>query len=82
VADGTLAGKVKELIALGIAVAVHCEVCIAFHMHDALKVGASRQEVLETVGVAVLIGGKPSVMYGAKALVALDQFQVTATAKP
>jgi AhpD family alkylhydroperoxidase len=75
VADGALTGKVKELIALAIAVAVRCEGCIAFHTHDALKAGASWQEILEAIGVAVLMGGGPSVMYGAEALAALDQFQ-------
>ncbi|HXG08487.1 MAG TPA: carboxymuconolactone decarboxylase family protein [Gemmataceae bacterium] len=78
VADGALTGKVKE----SIAVAVRCEGCIAFHMHDTLKAAASRQEVLEAIGVAVLMGGGPSVRYGAEALAALDQFQGTAAAKP
>jgi AhpD family alkylhydroperoxidase len=82
VADGALTAKVKELIALAIAVAVRCEGCIAFHTHDAVKAGASRQEVLEAIGVAVLMGGGPSVMSGAEALAALDQFQAAAAAKP
>jgi AhpD family alkylhydroperoxidase len=75
VAGGALTPKVKELIALAIAVAVRCEGCVAFHTHDALKAGASRQEVVEAIGVAVLMGGGPSVIYGAEALEALDQFQ-------
>jgi AhpD family alkylhydroperoxidase len=74
-ADGALPKATKELIALAIGIAVHCEGCIAFHVHDALAAGASPEEIEETVGVAVLMGGGPSVMYGADALAALGQFQ-------
>jgi AhpD family alkylhydroperoxidase len=75
VASGALDSKTKELIALSIGIAVHCNGCIAFHVHDALKAGASRQEVLETIGVAILMGGGPSMVYGCEALEALDQFE-------
>jgi AhpD family alkylhydroperoxidase len=72
--NGALSGKTKELIALGIAITVRCEGCISFHVHDALKAGASEPEIMETIGVAVLMGGGPSVMYGCDALQALHQF--------
>ncbi|MFP4149413.1 MAG: carboxymuconolactone decarboxylase family protein [Nitriliruptoraceae bacterium] len=74
-ADGELDAKAKELIALGIAIAVHCDGCISFHVHDALKAGASRAAIVETIGVAILMGGGPSVMYGVEALEALGQFE-------
>lgn len=71
---GALTSKTKELIALGIAITVRCEGCIAFHVHDALKAGATAPEIRETIGVAVLMGGGPSVMYGCDAIEALEQF--------
>jgi AhpD family alkylhydroperoxidase len=71
---GVLSAKVKELIALGIAVTVRCDGCIAFHVHDAVEAGASKEEITETIGVAVLMGGGPSVMYGCEALEAFEQF--------
>ncbi len=74
-AEGALSTKVKELIALGIAITVRCNGCIAYHVRDALSTGATRREVVETIGVAVLMGGGPSVVYGAEALQALDQFE-------
>lgn len=77
--EGKLTVKVKELIALAIAIAARCDGCIAFHTHDALKSGASREEIVETIGVAVLMGGGPSAMYGAEALAAVDQFQAAGT---
>jgi len=73
-ADGALGKKTKELIALGIAITVRCDGCIAYHVHDAIDAGASREEIIETIGVAVLMGGGPSVVYGTEALEALEQF--------
>ena len=75
VKPGALDGKTKELIALGIAITVRCDGCIAYHVHDALQAGASRREVAETIGVAVMMGGGPSVVYGAEAHAALEQFE-------
>ena len=66
--------KTKELLALGIAVATRCDPCIAFHAEAAVKHGATREEILETVGIAIYMGAGPSVMYAAKALEAFDQF--------
>ncbi len=76
IADGALSTKNKELIALGIAIAVHCDGCIAFHIHDALKAGANHEEIIETIGVSVMMGGGPSLIYGCEALAALRQFVV------
>lgn len=75
ITDGALSAKVKELIALGIAITVRCDGCIAYHVHDALQAGATREEITETIGVAVLMGGGPSTVYGAEALQALNQFE-------
>ena len=75
VTDGVLAPRIKELMALAIAIALHCEGCIAFHVHDALAAGASREEITETIGVALMMGGGPAAVYGSEALDALDQFE-------
>ena len=72
--DGALPGKIKELMALAISVAVGCDGCIAYHTHDAVKAGATRPELIEAVGVGVLMGGGPGSMYAAHALDAIDQF--------
>lgn len=75
VEDGAISRSTKELIALAIGITSHCDGCIAFHVHDALKAGATRAEIIETVGVAILMGGGPAAVYGADALVALEQFE-------
>jgi AhpD family alkylhydroperoxidase len=71
---GAIDGKTKELIALGIAVAVRCDDCVGFHVKAALERGASRQEVTEVLGMAIYMGAGPSVMYASHALEAFAQF--------
>lgn len=71
--DSALTMKQKELIALGIAVAVRCEGCIETHVNNLINLGATKQEVAEAVSVAILMGGGPSTVYGGKALEAFDQ---------
>jgi len=73
--------RTKELIALAIAVSTRCDGCVAFHAEAALKQGASRAEVLETMGMAIYMGAGPSVMYAAQALEAFDQFASQDAAK-
>ena len=71
---GVLDVKTKELIALAISVAVRCDDCIAFHAKAAVERGATREEILETLGMAIYMGAGPSVMYASHALGAATQF--------
>lgn len=66
--------KTKELIALGIGVAMRCDDCIGFHVKAAVDQGATREEILETLGMVIYMGAGPSVMYAAHAIEAFDQF--------
>jgi AhpD family alkylhydroperoxidase len=74
--DGALSAKVKELIALAIGITVRCDGCIAFHVHDAINAGASHEEIVDVIGVAIMMGGGPAVVYGSQALEALKQFEL------
>jgi AhpD family alkylhydroperoxidase len=71
--DGALSHKEKELIALAISVAIRCEGCIVFHTRACVRLGVSRAELLEMLGVAVEMGGGPSAIYGAQALACYDE---------
>ena len=73
-AKGALDTKTKELMALAIGIAVHCDGCVAYHMKMAHQHGATRAEVLETIGLAIYMGGGPASVYGADALRAYEQF--------
>lgn len=72
-APGALDPRTKELIALAVGIAVQCDGCIGFHVKAAMRHGASRAELAETVAMCVYMGGGPALMYGAKALDAYDQ---------
>jgi AhpD family alkylhydroperoxidase len=72
---GALSVKQKELIALGIGIGARCDGCIAFHTYEALAAGATREEIVETIAVGIMMGGGPSLMYSAHAMDALEQFE-------
>lgn len=69
-AAGALDAKTKELIALALGVAAHCDACIGFHVQALVRLGASRQEIDEALAVATYMGGGPSLMYAANAIAA------------
>ncbi len=72
--DGALDKKTKELIALALGVAAHCDACIGFHTQTLVKLGATKAEVEEALGMAVYMGGGPSLMYAANAIAAFEEF--------
>jgi AhpD family alkylhydroperoxidase len=78
--DGALDRKTKELIAIGIA--TRCDGCIGFHTEALVKLGATRQEVEETLGMAVYMGGGPSLMYAADASLRLNSLRSRSALRP
>ncbi len=72
--DGAVSAKQKELIALAIGVAQRCDGCIGFHVKKCIELGATREEIIEVLGVNVYMGGGPALMYAADALHAYDEF--------
>ncbi|MDQ6971832.1 MAG: carboxymuconolactone decarboxylase family protein [Mariprofundaceae bacterium] len=72
--DGALSKKTKELIALSIGVATHCKGCIGFHIKALIALGVTREELAETLGMAIYMGGGPSLMYAAEAMQAFEEF--------
>lgn len=72
-ADGALSHKEKELIAIGIAVALRCEDCIISHVSACIRAGASREELTDALGTAIQMSGGPGLMYAAKALAVFDE---------
>ncbi|MEO1102893.1 MAG: carboxymuconolactone decarboxylase family protein [Pseudomonadota bacterium] len=69
---GTFSSAQKELVATAIAVTKGCEGCILYHVDAAKRGGATREELLELLGVAVEMGGGPSMVYAGKALEVFD----------
>jgi len=75
-ASNAIDTKTKELMAVAIGIVIHCDGCIAYHTKMAHQHGATKQEFLETVSLAVYMGGGPAAVYGADAVRAYDQFAV------
>ena len=72
--DGALPARVKELIALAIAVTRECDGCVLAHARGAARRGATAQEVAETMGVAILMNGGPGTVWGPRAYAAFEEF--------
>ena len=79
-ADGSLDKKSKEFIALAIGITQHCDGCIGFHAKAAIRAGASRAEMLETLSMAIYMGAGPSMIYASEALRAFDELSPAADA--
>jgi AhpD family alkylhydroperoxidase len=74
--DGALPAKIKELIALAIAVTRECDGCIAAHARSSAAAKATEAEVAEAMGVAILMNGGPGTVWGPRALAAFREFAV------
>ena len=77
VADGALSAKIKELMALAIAVVKQCDGCIAYHAKAAVARGATTEECAEALGVALLMDGGTASVYGPRAFAAFREFAGT-----
>jgi AhpD family alkylhydroperoxidase len=73
-ADGEVPARIKELVALAIAVIKECDGCIAYHADAAARKGASDAEVAEILGVALLMGGGPASVWAPRAWAAYQEF--------
>jgi len=71
--DGALAARQKRLTALAVAVTHGCTGCMLFQVEAALELGASREEVAETLAVAVALGGSMASSKTAQVMAYLEQ---------
>lgn len=62
----------RQLISLAIAVTTRCDGCISIHSNEALKAGATREQVAEALGVAVAMNAGAALVYSTRALEAFD----------
>lgn len=72
--DGALPTAQKELIAIGISVHINCESCMEWHIKQALDAGASREQILEAIGVGIEMGGGPATVASRFAMHVLDYY--------
>ncbi|HEV3332183.1 MAG TPA: carboxymuconolactone decarboxylase family protein [Bryobacteraceae bacterium] len=72
-----LDAKMRELIALAVAVSLRCDGCITVHTDAAIKHGASREEIAEALGVAVSVNAGAALVYSARVM---DAYEVNPAA--
>src|SRR5690242_18962382 len=63
-----LGAKVRELIALAVAVTTHCDGCITVHTSNAIKAGVTKEEIAEAIGVAVAMNAGAALVYSARVM--------------
>ena len=71
--NGELTAATKELIAMTIAITRECDGCVVAHTRGAAQRGATRQQVAEAIGVAIVMNGGPGTVWGPRALRAFDE---------
>ncbi|MHA1248162.1 MAG: carboxymuconolactone decarboxylase family protein [Candidatus Thorarchaeota archaeon] len=72
--DGALPAKFKEIICIVASILAPCEPCIVYHTKKALEAGATRDEIMEACGVAIVMGGGPAVSHISVVQDALDEW--------
>lgn len=77
---GHLDAKTRELIALAVSVTTRCDGCITVHTGEALKHGATREEMAEALGVAVALNAGAAMVYSARVMDAVSAHGAPATA--
>jgi AhpD family alkylhydroperoxidase len=70
-----LDARMRELIALAVAVTTRCDGCIAFHAAEAVKLGVSDEEIAEALGVAINLNAGAAVVYSGHVLDAVDKLK-------
>ena len=73
--DGALSAATKELMAVAIAVSQGCKGCIASHARGAARKGATEEQMAETIGVTIQMGGGPASVHGPEAWEAFKEFK-------
>jgi AhpD family alkylhydroperoxidase len=77
---GALSALEKELIALAIGVTSRCDACVGFHVKALIRLGVTREQLMETLAVCTYMGGGPALMYAAEAIRAFEEMQPNANA--
>lgn len=70
-----LSPKTRELIALAVAVSLRCDGCIAVHTDAAFKYGATQEEIVEALGVAIGMNAGATLVYSARVMEAFQQHE-------
>jgi AhpD family alkylhydroperoxidase len=65
---GRLDAKTRELIALAVAVTRQCDRCITVHADGATKHGATPEEIMEALGIAIAVNAGATLVYSTRVM--------------
>jgi AhpD family alkylhydroperoxidase len=68
-----LGAKIRELIAVAVAVTTRCDGCIAVHAEAAFRHGATKEEIAEALGVAVALNAGAALVYSTRVFDAIKE---------
>lgn len=71
-ATNILGPKIRELIALAVAVTRQCDGCIVTHTHAAIKEGATREEIVEALSVAIAVNAGAALIFSSRVMDAFN----------
>lgn len=71
--DGALEGRVKELLGLSTSMVLRCNDCIDYHVEKCVEAGWSRDEIVDAMNVALIVGGSIVIPHMRHAMASLDE---------
>ncbi|RLL86587.1 carboxymuconolactone decarboxylase family protein [Mesotoga sp. BH458_6_3_2_1] len=73
--DGALDGKTKELMGLVASTVLRCDDCIAYHIIQCKTTGSNRDEIMEALNIALVVGGSIVIPHYRRAVELLDELE-------
>ncbi len=70
---GVLDTKTKELMGLVSSLVLRCDDCVSYHISQSVAVGASREEIMETMSIGLVVGGSIVIPHMRRAVAFLDE---------
>ena len=75
--DGIIPVKYRELMSVAVALTTQCAYCIESHINNAVRAGATREEIAETVFIAAAIRAGGAVGNGLMAMRLFEEASAT-----
>ena len=71
--DGALSAKTKELLGLTASMVLRCDDCVSYHIGQCIESGCSKDEIVEAMSVALVVGGTIVIPHMRRAIDFLDE---------
>ena len=71
--DAALPGRTKELLGLVASAVLRCNDCIDYHLEQCVKAGYSREQLVDALNVALIVGGSIVIPHARHAMLSIDE---------